>query len=150
MSFSDHYGYGLGQWKTTLQCNVVSHWLSPYPERSLSYFSTLKMKKIHYIPSNMHIHVVLCFDRYLSILPTCFRISLSGNPMVDQCQRSNPEKYVKKKYFLIKTVRTTFIEKRVEEHLANNKIIAESSNKENIRKNVLVYHAILRYTDMYA
>ena len=23
---------GLSQWETTLQCNVVSHWLSPYPE----------------------------------------------------------------------------------------------------------------------
>ena len=24
-----HSGYGLSQWETTLQCNVVSHWLSP-------------------------------------------------------------------------------------------------------------------------
>ena len=31
----DHSGYGLSQWETTLQCNVVSHWLSPYPEWSL-------------------------------------------------------------------------------------------------------------------
>ena len=28
-------GYGLGQWETTLHCNVVSHWLSQYSERSL-------------------------------------------------------------------------------------------------------------------
>ena len=28
-----HSGYGLGQWETTLQCNV-SHWLNPYPEWS--------------------------------------------------------------------------------------------------------------------
>ena len=28
-------GYGFDQWETTLKCNVVSHWLSPYPERSL-------------------------------------------------------------------------------------------------------------------
>ena len=27
--------YGLSQWETTLQCNVVSHWLSPCPEWSL-------------------------------------------------------------------------------------------------------------------
>ena len=27
--------YGLNQWETTLQCNVVSHWLSTYPEWSL-------------------------------------------------------------------------------------------------------------------
>ena len=25
-------GYGLCQWETTLQCNIVSHWQSPYPE----------------------------------------------------------------------------------------------------------------------
>ena len=25
-------GYGLSQWETTLHCNVVSYWLSPYPE----------------------------------------------------------------------------------------------------------------------
>ena len=24
-----HLGYGLCQWETTLQCNVVCHWLSP-------------------------------------------------------------------------------------------------------------------------
>ena len=27
--------YGLSQWETTLRCNVVSHWLSPYSEWSL-------------------------------------------------------------------------------------------------------------------
>ena len=31
----DHSGYELSQWETTLPCNVVSHWLSPYPEWSL-------------------------------------------------------------------------------------------------------------------
>ena len=30
----DHAGYGLSQWETTLHCNVVSHWLRPYPEWS--------------------------------------------------------------------------------------------------------------------
>ena len=28
-------GFELSQWETTLHCNVVSHWLSPYPEWSL-------------------------------------------------------------------------------------------------------------------
>ena len=32
---SDHTAYGLSQWETTLLCNVVLHWLSPFPERSL-------------------------------------------------------------------------------------------------------------------
>ena len=31
----DHSECGISQWETTLQRNVVSHWLSPYPERSL-------------------------------------------------------------------------------------------------------------------
>ena len=31
MACKDHSGYGLSPWETTLQCNVVSHWLSPYP-----------------------------------------------------------------------------------------------------------------------
>ena len=31
----DHSGYGCSQWRMTLQCNVVSHWLSPYSEWSL-------------------------------------------------------------------------------------------------------------------
>ena len=30
-------GYGLSQWETTLHCNVVSHWLSPYPNWFLSH-----------------------------------------------------------------------------------------------------------------
>ena len=32
-----HSGYELSQWEVTLQCNVASHWLSPYPEKSLLY-----------------------------------------------------------------------------------------------------------------
>ena len=28
----DHSGHGLSQWVMTLQCNVITHWLSPYPE----------------------------------------------------------------------------------------------------------------------
>ena len=28
---------GISQWETTLQCNVVSHWLSPYAEWSLCF-----------------------------------------------------------------------------------------------------------------
>ena len=30
-----HSGYGLSQWETTWQCNVVSHWLCPYSEWSM-------------------------------------------------------------------------------------------------------------------
>ena len=31
------WGYGFSQWNTTLQSNVSSHWLRPYPEKSLWY-----------------------------------------------------------------------------------------------------------------
>ena len=31
----DQSGHGLSQWEKTLRCNIVSHWLSPYPELSL-------------------------------------------------------------------------------------------------------------------
>ena len=35
--FNSRYdsGYQLNQWKSTLQHNAISHWLSPYPESSL-------------------------------------------------------------------------------------------------------------------
>ena len=31
----DQSGYWFSQWEMTLHCNVISHWLSPYPECSL-------------------------------------------------------------------------------------------------------------------
>ena len=31
----DHSGHGRSQWEMTLQCNVASHWVSPYLEWSL-------------------------------------------------------------------------------------------------------------------
>ena len=34
----DHSGYGLSQWETMLQCNVVPHWPSPYQEWSLNLY----------------------------------------------------------------------------------------------------------------
>ena len=30
--FRDHTVYGFSKWEATLQCNVISHWLCPYPE----------------------------------------------------------------------------------------------------------------------
>ena len=37
LNHRDHSMYGLTQWETTLHCNAVSHWQSPYPEWSLTY-----------------------------------------------------------------------------------------------------------------
>ena len=36
--YRDQSGYGLNQWGTKLQCNTLSHWLSPYPGLSLWLF----------------------------------------------------------------------------------------------------------------
>ena len=35
--FRNHSGYGLSQWEKPLQCNIVSRWLSPYPEWSVAF-----------------------------------------------------------------------------------------------------------------
>ena len=32
----DHPWYGLSQWEMSLHCNIISHWLKPYPEWSLN------------------------------------------------------------------------------------------------------------------
>ena len=45
-----HSGYGLSQWETSLQCNVVSHWLSPYPECSVQWWCYLLSAKWSYCP----------------------------------------------------------------------------------------------------
>ena len=37
----DNFGYGLSQWKTTLHCNIVLHWLSQYPAWPLYAASSL-------------------------------------------------------------------------------------------------------------
>ena len=48
----EHSGYGLGQWETTVHCNVVSHWLSPYPE-------TLATRTYQTRPKASYHHVVM-------------------------------------------------------------------------------------------
>ena len=37
MQYRDHSGHGPSQWETTLQCNIISHCLSPCPEWFLQY-----------------------------------------------------------------------------------------------------------------
>ena len=37
-------GYGLSQWETTLHCNVVSHWQSPFPDWCLGTLSVVVMQ----------------------------------------------------------------------------------------------------------
>ena len=38
VNLRDHSGYGLRQWEATLNCKVISHWLSPYPEWFLNLY----------------------------------------------------------------------------------------------------------------
>ena len=42
-----HSVYGLSQWETTLHCNVVFHWLSPYPVSSNIITATYHGTYIH-------------------------------------------------------------------------------------------------------
>ena len=55
----DHFGYGLGQWETTLHCNVVSHWLSPNTKwaidircRAAQYMCFCRQGFFHSLPSD--------------------------------------------------------------------------------------------------
>ena len=48
--YRDNSGYALSQWEMTLHSNVISHWLSPYPESSL--MSTLDKQKTRIINSS--------------------------------------------------------------------------------------------------
>ena len=48
-SIRDSSGYGLSQWETMLHCNIVSHWLSSYPEWSLQYWTkSLKTAQVQF------------------------------------------------------------------------------------------------------
>ena len=44
--FMDNYGYALNHWEMTLHCNVISHWLSTYPEWCLTVGLPLKCRKL--------------------------------------------------------------------------------------------------------
>ena len=72
----DHSEYGLSQWETTLHCNVVFHWLHPYPEWSL-----LQTRLLAYPPSLLVRKVLLCklfsviwmWIRYILEVPLKYR-----------------------------------------------------------------------------
>ena len=49
----DDSGYGLSQWETTFQCNVVSPWQSPYLELSLETVSLASSHQTHCGQNNM-------------------------------------------------------------------------------------------------
>ena len=57
--FMDHSGYGFSQWETTLQCTVVSHWLSHCPEFSLCLLLELMVWHIKTVRNNQPIRGLL-------------------------------------------------------------------------------------------
>ena len=42
--FRDYFVYAPNQWETTLQCNIVYHWLGAYTKRSLCFHFNKKLK----------------------------------------------------------------------------------------------------------
>ena len=47
----DHFVYAPGQWETTLQCNVVSHWLGTFTKWSLhTIYDTVSYSYKHWKP----------------------------------------------------------------------------------------------------
>ena len=59
----DHFVYASSQWETTLQCNVVSHWLGAYTKWSLS-CAMRWMDPPH--------NVISWLEIYTSAIHTCF------------------------------------------------------------------------------
>ena len=57
----DNSGYGLSKWEKTLHCNVVSHWLSPYPEWSLQTQVEIRVRKTPW--QNLNLLACLTHDQ---------------------------------------------------------------------------------------
>ena len=60
----DNSGYGLSQWEMMLQCNIISHWLSPFPECSLKYREAWHVKK--YFPNTGSMSVRQDLDKVVN------------------------------------------------------------------------------------
>ena len=68
--YRDHFVYGLSQWETTLQCDVISHWLCPHHVWSL--FFTL-----HELYKTMSLKImVIClrWSHFLSLAQSKLRL----------------------------------------------------------------------------
>ena len=69
----DHSGFGLCRWEMPLQRYAVSHWLSPYPEWSLSSASMseiIKTLKSQQTPHGSHI-TIWCLVEYIEENESC-------------------------------------------------------------------------------
>ena len=64
----DHFVYAPSQWETTLQCNVVSHWLGAYTKWSLWYYLNLNPHDTFYgefsLPVAKNVNAVVCIASY--------------------------------------------------------------------------------------
>ena len=56
-----HCGYGLSQWETTLQCNVVSKWLISYPKLSLHTVYNIILESMTTFKFYNQMNVNFCF-----------------------------------------------------------------------------------------
>ena len=68
-------GYGLSQWETTLHCNVVSHWLSPY--QAWSIWGENPPETNHHKPQQSATDVRISW--YSSVLGNMFRFCIKLN-----------------------------------------------------------------------
>ena len=79
--YNDHSRYGLSQWETTLHCNVVSHWLGPYPQWSLS----TAMTKVDHVlrPTHIYLHgqamgISTCMGKLWGVYSTSEKYNVSS------------------------------------------------------------------------
>ena len=78
---NDHSRYELSQWETTLHCNVVSHWLGPYPQWSLS----TAMTKVDHVlrPTHIYLHgqamgISTCMGKLWGVYSTSEKYNVSS------------------------------------------------------------------------
>ena len=79
MLIMDHPGYGLSQWEALLHCNIILHWLSPYPEWFLLLVENLAWAGMSYSCSISVLGIcLLCM--MLILAPCCLMIILQPPP----------------------------------------------------------------------
>ena len=72
-------GYGLSQWEMTLQCNVISHWLSPCPEWSLILLMSVMSMNLLYSFDMAYFQVGLDITSCILSIHSLFHVLVSQN-----------------------------------------------------------------------
>ena len=77
----DHFVYVPSQWETTLQCNIVSHWLGAYTKRSLNMLQNLTIVVFTYLL--VFTEQIMFFKFIANILVlSVFRMLIWNGPLV--------------------------------------------------------------------